>query len=378
MLTPEQEQFHINRSIAVKMQLDKTANQIKDGLGNISNAVQAAGKEYSLKIQSVFERNDLTRRTSASNASGKTSPEDARQNNAPFVGALTYPAEMKYFTMFAFRKYDRNNVLAAPKEKPSVTIVLPMPSNLSETFSVDYQTPAMGPLAGAAIDTAIGAARDKGISDIMSGAVLSTTKQGVGAAAKDAAFAGAIGLLKSQGAAGEVLSNAAQMASGVAPNPHLAVIFSNVGLREHSFSYKFAPNNRKEMENIKQIIRELKLRMLPGMSSGSDMLFTFPDTCDISFGPTKDKPYKIKTCVMKSLNVNYSPNGSPAFFKTGDPVMVEISMTFMEMSPFTRQDLGEPRTYNPPPSPPPVQTVARQDLSVTGSNQYDQMGNVIR
>ena len=105
MLTPQQQQFHINRDIAVKMQLEKTANQIKDGLGNISDAAQAAGKEYSLKIQSVFERNDIARRTSASNANSKTSPEDAKANNPTFVGALTYPAEMKYFTMFAFRKY---------------------------------------------------------------------------------------------------------------------------------------------------------------------------------------------------------------------------------------------------------------------------------
>lgn len=376
MLTPQQQQFHIDRSLAVKMQLEKTANQIKDGLGNISNAVQSAGKEYSLKIQSVFERNDIARRTSASSAANKTSPEEARQSNPPFVGALTYPAEMKYFTMFAFRKYDRKNVLDSPKETPSVTIVLPMPNNLSETFSVDYQTPAMGPLAGAAIDTAIGANRDRGNSAADKAAV-----NNLSGTVKDLSVAGAIGLLKTQGAAGDVLSNAAQMASGVAPNPYLAVIFSNIGLREHSFSYKFAPNSRKEMENIKQIIRELKLRMLPGMSGSSDMLFTFPDTCDISFGPTKNKPYKIKSCVMKSISVNYSPNGSPAFFKTGDPVMIEISMTFMEMSPFTRHDLDEPRTYNPPPAPPtptPVQAEARQDLSTVNGVQYDQMGNVIQ
>ena len=45
---------------------------------------------------------------------------------------------------------------------------------------------------------------------------------------------------------------------------------------------------------------------------------------------------------MTGLNVNYSPNG-PAFFKTGDPVIVDISMTFREMSAFTRLDVEDKR-----------------------------------
>jgi hypothetical protein len=79
--------------------------------------------------------------------------------------------------------------------------------------------------------------------------------------------------------------------------------------------------------------------MLPGMS-GHDMLFSFPDVVDIKFVTGKGQaPYTIKRCVMESLDVNYSPGGSPAFFKTGDPVMVELSMSFKEMSPFTRDDI---------------------------------------
>ena len=80
--------------------------------------------------------------------------------------------------------------------------------------------------------------------------------------------------------------------------------------------------------------------MLPRVSENT-MLFSYPSTCDISFhnGDNKEVPYKIKRCVMKSLTVNYAPNGTPAFFKSGDPVMVEVSMSFMEMSPFTANDV---------------------------------------
>jgi hypothetical protein len=153
------------------------------------------------------------------------------------------------------------------------------------------------------------------------------------------------------------------IALGVAPNPHLAVLFSNIGLRTHSFSYRFAPTSASELQTLKKIIQHLKTRMLPGMDTS--MLFTFPDVCDIEFGPNKDKPYKIKRCVMESINVNYTPMGSPAFFKTGDPVMVDIQMSFKETSVFTRVDLPAPETQNqsdaetdrlarkPAPTPPP-------------------------
>ena len=149
------------------------------------------------------------------------------------------------------------------------------------------------------------------------------------------------GILK----AGEKLGGAtgsavAQIASGTAPNPNLAVLFKNIGLRDHSFSYRFAPHSEQELKTLKEIIKQLKIRMLPGFVSAADALYTFPDMCDISFTPGAVESFKIKRCVLTNLSVNYAPNG-PAFFKTGDPVVVEISMQFKEMSPVTRRDFGE-------------------------------------
>ena len=46
---------------------------------------------------------------------------------------------------------------------------------------------------------------------------------------------------------------------------------------------------------------------------------------------------------MTSLSVNHAAGGTIAFHKGGDPVMVEINMTFREMGAFTRADLEKER-----------------------------------
>lgn len=301
-------------------------DNIKAGVDKVSSAVQGAwGSLPSLKITSKFEQKDLPINTTNQ---GGTTPQQARAKQSSFAGALQFPPSMKYYTKFSFYEYDKKVINVANKDQPTKTIILPMPNDMHEDFNVEYETPALGPVVGAASESLIKAIRGDVASGVAAAeksfmsSVLATGEAAVLTALKKGGF--------------ETTAAIGSMGLGVAPNPNLAVLFSNIGLREHSFSYKFAPTSASELATLKKIIQELKLRMLPGMDT--KMLFTFPDVCDIEFGPQKDKPYKIKRCVMTSLKVNYTPMGSPAFFKTGDPVMVELQMSYKEISPFTRED----------------------------------------
>jgi hypothetical protein len=303
------------------------SNSIKAGVDKVSSAVQGAfGSLPSLKITSKFEQKDLPKNTT--NQVG-TTPQQAKAKQSSFAGALQFPPSMKYYTKFSFYEYDKKVINVTNKDQPTKTIILPIPNDMHEDFAVEYETPALGPIIGAASESIINAFRNKDYGSLVPNNIADTLLV--------AGEAGILNQLKKGGL--ETAAAIGSMALGVAPNPNLAVLFSNIGLREHSFTYKFAPTSAAELATLKKIIQELKVRMLPGMDT--KMLFTFPDVCDIEFGPTKDKPYKIKRCVMTSLKVNYTPMGSPAFFKTGDPVMVEISMSYKEMSPFTREDTND-------------------------------------
>ena len=319
-------------SLGQKISALNIADSVNAGVSNFSAAVgMAAAKLPSLSIVSKFELKDLPKAISAKNT---ISPSEVLSNKSTFGGALTFPSEMKYFTKFSFYEFNKKDVTSETKDLPTQVVILPMPNNLQESFGVEYETPAMGPVAGAAANAVVSALRSNNPGAVASGLAQGAVETGVLAVA-----ATSLNVLKKMSPEGA--GALAGMAFGVAPNPNMAVLFSNIGLRTHSFSYKFAPTSARELATLKTIISQLKTRMLPGMANEGSMLFTFPDVCDIEFGPEKNKPYKIKRCVMDNLSVNYTPMGSPAFFKTGDPVMVEINMSFKEMSPFTRVDMKD-------------------------------------
>lgn len=339
---PIDSQFSQNNTINSKVLVDNALNTIKDGIGKLSDAVQDFGKTASLKIQSAFKAADLPKKNMALGGSNAKTPEDAKQDMAAakFAGAKIFPANMKYYALFSFYEYERPAPNQPPTQKGKVSIALPMPSSLQESFAVDYATPEVGPIVGSLADGITNAMRENSSGSALAtiGTAMSNAATNAGSAAKDATSVAVIKGAKSLGPGGETASVLASQAIGAAPNPHVAVLFQNISLRTHSFSYKFAPRSRGEMDTLKDIIKTLKKSMLPGLSE-TGALFTFPYLCDIQFLPNKNSPFKILECVMTDMQVNYSPNGSPAFFKTGDPVMVEITMSFKEIKPFTRKEV---------------------------------------
>jgi len=143
---------------------------------------------------------------------------------------------------------------------------------------------------------------------------------------------------------GEALLANIDKVTGAVPNPHLAAIFQDIGLREHSFNFRFSPKNAKETSILQNLISKIKYRILPGTAGGGTKtgpLFTFPDVVDISFGPKEMLPYFFERCVVTSFAVNYAPNGTPSFFKDGNPTDIELSMSFKEIRVITRETINK-------------------------------------
>ncbi len=329
--------FSQAESLSDKININSAKNVISSGVDKLSGTVKGLfGKSPVATVETQMPKG-LPRIPSST----ETTPPPIK-STAP-IGSLTYPTDIKYFAMFKFMQYERVLATDPTKLKPRAAIILPMPSNLSETFSMDYDKNALGPVAGA-VDAAItNKLRElQGAGPAQGQQQGNATIGGVAGALAPVMVTGMINKVREAlgGKGGSVAGDIIRKATGLTPNPYLAVIFRNVQLRSHQFSYRFAPNSLKELETVKNIIKQFKTSMLPGFLKGSaDMSFTFPDTCEITFGPNKHVPYLIKRCVLQDMTVNYSPNG-PAFFKTGDPVIVDISLTFQEIQPYTRKDEG--------------------------------------
>lgn len=131
-----------------------------------------------------------------------------------------------------------------------------------------------------------------------------------------------------------------------APNPRKEQLFKSMEFRRFSFNYTFAPRSPKEAENVKRIINTFKFYMHPEFQNNvNKMLYLFPSEFDIVyyFGD-KEHPHlnRISTCVLTSLNVNYSPNGQLATFADGFPTQINVQMEFLELETLTKERfLGE-------------------------------------
>ena len=127
----------------------KGTNALTTGLGKLSDSISNSAKAAGAKIKSAFAAKDLPYQ-----ATRRPSPNTPQSTRYEFIksqipaSSLVYPASMKYYTLFSFVKYKRGVALEPVKVIPVGSIVLPIPANLNEAFSVDYDTPALGPIAG--------------------------------------------------------------------------------------------------------------------------------------------------------------------------------------------------------------------------------------
>tara|TARA_Y100000022_G_scaffold196567_1_gene203739 strand:- start:98 stop:1021 length:924 start_codon:yes stop_codon:yes gene_type:complete len=257
----------------------------------------------------------------------------------------------------------RNQTKGKDKKK---TILLPIPSNISDTNAARYGSSELNSIAGAAIG---------GIKDIMeSGAKF---KEGAGAgfgaalqAAADTAqsVAGAAGGLA--GAQGFITRQLAASAAGmlganITPsqllartqgeilNPNMELLFNGPTLRSFKFSFKMTPRNTEEAGEIKQIINCFKQSMAPKVGSntaeineagGTNTFLRTPNVFELRYRQGKDEHQflnKFKQCFLESISVNYTADGAYATYDDGTPVSMVMDLSFKEIEPVYDVDYTE-------------------------------------
>lgn len=274
-------------------------------------------------------------------------PEQSQRNKLRYEGMLVYPENIgEYWIQFEFVTYSKQNPLALKTESPTLTIDLPIPTNLEESFNMQYSEKELGVLG--ALESKLMAAS--------TGANLGTKEgaeefgKNLASQAADPTFLayGARALTGIADVAGFSATAALEKTAGAVLNPFQSLLFQGVNLRSHSFSYRFSPNSLRENETLKKIIHEFKRRMHPAKEG---ILLKFPELVNIKFGHKEGEPYFFKQCFLESMSVNYAPSGTPAFFaESRNPVEVSLNLNFRETEIMTRDDIdkrGAPQSYVP-------------------------------
>jgi len=256
------------------------------------------------------------------------------------------------------------------KKASKATILLPIPSSISDSNSVSYQSSNLNSIAGAAVG---------GVMDIMESpkgaknfgdAIGNLGQRALSAFNNTAAAAGGaeeISKFVTRGLASKAVGIAninitpAQIlarSTGQILNPNMELLFNGPSLRTFRFQFKFVPRGPKEAEEIRNIIRTFKYHMAPKVD-GQTFLKT-PDIFELRYRQG-GKPHsflnKFKQCFLSSVNVNYTGEGNYTTYDDGTPVSMIMDLTFQELEPIYNTDYF---STNPGPLADPNQAFKTQ------------------
>lgn len=124
--------------------------------------------------------------------------------------------------------------------------------------------------------------------------------------------------------------NMAGLFTGETVNPFMFMMFKRPGFKEYNLHWTLAPNNQKDSDNLKQIIKTCKAAALPQGYSYEGGAMKYPKVAMVKFKPD-DYLFKIKPCAIVSVAVDYTGSNGPSFFKNGAPTVVNLSIALKEM-----------------------------------------------
>jgi len=237
------------------------------------------------------------------------------------------------------------------------TILLPIPSNISDTNAVDYQSSNLNSIAGAALGGVIGVMEGgERFANMSVTEALNATGEDVKGALSgvNAAVGGgdqvrgfitrflaskAVGLANVNITPNQILARS----TGEIMNPNMELLFNGPSLRSFRFQFKLTPRGKTEADEVRKIIRTFKEHMAPKVSNAGTFLKT-PDIFELRYrkgiGP---HPFlhRFKQCFLKEVNVNYTGEGTYATYHDGTPVSMIMDLSFQEIEPIYDID------YNP-------------------------------
>lgn len=223
---------------------------------------------------------------------------------------------------------------------PLATIVLPIPSGISDSNTVSWMDDSIGEFEEIIGNIAASFMESGGSEGVKA------TQEGIGRVQGNEKDVENVIIGKLTQAA---LGNGAQILQrrfGVVSNNNLELLFNSPDLRNFTFNFRMTPRTPKEAKNVRAIIRAFKQAMSVKRSKSSFLLKS-PHTFAISYvSENQQHPYlnKFKECALTNCSVSYTPDGSYMTYDgpVNDRSMTayELQLTFQELEPIFDDEYG--------------------------------------
>jgi len=227
--------------------------------------------------------------------------------------------------------------LGSKYSRTTTEIDLFMPAQLQTNYSADWGGSNMGML-GTAYDAGSAVKSMDSFSEIWS--------ESLAAAGRNAGMIFSNALVGTvQGLTPVNAMDFRRFLTSFAFNPYVEVIFNGISNRTFSFTFKLVARNEKEQQSIKQIIKEFKFHRSPELKFPTQYNYwKFPSEVDIQFihkGKENSWLFKISTCAITNVTVDYTPDGSYAAHEDGSPFSAALTIELIELEQLTKERINE-------------------------------------
>ena len=128
--------------------------------------------------------------------------------------------------------------------------------------------------------------------------------------------------------------------SGKILNPNAELLFQGPVLRDFGFKFLMIARSEDEAEEIRKIIKFFKVGAAPVFSDGPALLGT-PNVFQLEYKAGKrnlDTVNKFNEMALRTITVDYAPDGFWSAYQDSHPVAVVMSLQFSELRPLYRRD----------------------------------------
>ena len=127
-------------------------------------------------------------------------------------------------------------------------------------------------------------------------------------------------------------------------NPNAEMLFQGPVIRDFSFSFLMVARSEKEGDEIRKIIRFLKLGMAPKFRNTTYL--KNPDIFTLQYKSGKGENDVLNTVnrfnpgglALTTMAVDYAPNGYWSAYRDSQPVAIKMDLSFTELRPIYEQD----------------------------------------
>jgi len=226
------------------------------------------------------------------------------------------------------------------------TIILPMPSNISDSNQVTYSDDSLDAVTAEVAGFARGVMSESFDKNLI-GALGTRAQEFLndvgknGGALKDI-YLGQLAASAAQiaGVGNITLNQILARGENQILNPNMELLFNGPTIRNFRFSFKMTPRDEKESADVKNIIRTFKQNMAPKASN--QFFLGAPNIFELRYVETdKDTGrasnhkflHRFKQCALTDITVNYTGENIYATYADGTPVSIIMDLTFKELEP---------------------------------------------